>query len=99
MSPSPDAPLVPVDEHLSRVLSRIEPMPVYDQPLLEALGLPVTEDVAAPVSLPLFDNSAMDGYAVRVADVARVPVVLPVVGAVPAGSAEDPPAGPVSSRE
>jgi molybdopterin molybdotransferase len=78
-----------VDEHLSRILDTIEPLRAYDQPLLEALGLPLCEDVMAAVDLPNFDNSSVDGYAVRAADVAEAsedaPVRLPVVGEIAAG--------------
>ncbi|MGB0102054.1 MAG: gephyrin-like molybdotransferase Glp, partial [Nocardioides sp.] len=84
--------LVPVDDHLARILEAIEPLPAFPQPLMEALGLAVAEDVVASVSLPAFDNSAMDGYAVRHADVAtasdETPVHLPVVGEIGAGQAQ-----------
>ena len=53
-----------VDEHVERILGGVEPLPPYNQPLLEALGLPVCEEVAADIDLPSFDNTAMDGYAV-----------------------------------
>ena len=80
-----------VEEHLERVLSGISPLPVFPQPLGEALGLALAEDITAPISLPPFDNSAMDGYAVRQADVASAssesPVHLPVVGEIGAGQA------------
>ncbi len=85
-----DAP-VSVEEHRDRVLSAITPLPAYDQPLMEAFGLAAAEDVRATVALPSFDNSAMDGYAVREADVAEAstdtPVHLPVVGEIGAGQA------------
>ncbi|NUR10072.1 MAG: molybdopterin molybdotransferase MoeA [Nocardioidaceae bacterium] len=78
-----------VDEHVERVVGALEPLPPYDQPLLEALGLPICEDVVAPMDLPSFDNSAMDGYAVYFDDVATAsqdrPVHLPVVGEMAAG--------------
>jgi molybdopterin molybdotransferase len=54
----------------------------------------VADAVSGAVAIPAFDNSAMDGYAVRFADVAGAPVVLRVVGEVAAGSADDPAAGP-----
>jgi molybdopterin molybdotransferase len=57
--------------------------------LTEARGLVLAEDVFAPLSLPVFDNSAMDGYAVRAEDTstatAEDPVVLPVAEDIPAG--------------
>ena len=78
-----------VDEHVERVLEALTPLQPYDQPLLEALGLPVCEDISAPMDLPAFDNSAMDGYAVTFPDVASAsedhPVHLPVVGEMAAG--------------
>jgi molybdopterin molybdotransferase len=84
-------PLVSVEEHRERILSAIHPLPAFDQPLMEAVGLSAAEDVRATVSLPGFDNSAMDGYAVAHADVASAseesPVHLPVVGEIGAGQA------------
>ena len=78
-----------VDEHVERILDALLPLPPYDQPLLEALGLPVCEEIVAPMDLPSFDNSAMDGYAVYFDDVATAsddhPVHLPVVGEMAAG--------------
>ena len=78
-----------VEEHLARVLAGVQPLAPLAQPLLETLGLACAEDVVATMSLPSFDNSAMDGYAVRQADVsgasAEHPIVLPVVGEIGAG--------------
>jgi molybdopterin molybdotransferase len=83
--------LVPVEDHLDRILAAIEPLPAFDQPLMEAFGLAAAEDVRASVALPSFDNSAMDGYAVAHDDVASAseesPVHLPVVGEIGAGQA------------
>lgn len=83
--------LVPVEDHLDRILAAIEPLPAFDQPLMEAFGLAAAEDVRASVALPGFDNSAMDGYAVAHDDVASAseesPVHLPVVGEIGAGQA------------
>jgi molybdopterin molybdotransferase len=80
-----------VEEHLERVLSGVRPLAPVDVPLLDALGLVCAEDVVATMSLPSFDNSAMDGYAVRHADVATAsaeqPVLLPVLGEIGAGQA------------
>ena len=80
---------MPVEDYLERVLRRIEPMQPFEHPLMDAFGLPVAEDVRAPVSLPGFDNSGMDGYAVAFRDVADAseerPVHLPVVGEIAAG--------------
>jgi molybdopterin molybdotransferase len=83
--------LVSVEEHRDRILTTVQPLPAFDQPLMEAFGLAAAEDVHASVALPGFDNSAMDGYAVAHADVATAsegsPVHLPVVGEIGAGQA------------
>jgi molybdopterin molybdotransferase len=76
-----------VDEHLADVLSVVRPLAALEVGLLDAHGCVLAEDVVAPQPLPGFDNSAMDGYAVRAADLVDVPAVLPVVGDVPAGPA------------
>ncbi|WP_248580379.1 gephyrin-like molybdotransferase Glp [Nocardioides sp. InS609-2] len=86
------ADLTPVPEFLERILSTVSPLPDLQQPLMEALGLAVAEDVVAGISLPSFDNSGMDGYAVCLQDVATAsaesPVHLPVVGEIGAGQAK-----------
>jgi molybdopterin molybdotransferase len=80
-----------VAEHQQAVLDALRPLPPYEQPLLDALGLVAAEDVYAAIALPSFDNSAMDGYAVVSGDVATAteerPVHLPVVGEIGAGRA------------
>ncbi len=71
---------------------------VAELPLTEAAGRPLAADLVAPRALPAFDNSAMDGYAVRAQDVAGAsgdaPVVLPVAADVPAGRTDAPPLAP-----
>ncbi len=83
-------PMISVEEHLAAMLAGIEPVAPLDLQLLDAHGCILAEGVQADVDLPPFDNSAMDGYAVRVDDVAAAtqasPVRLPVVGDVAAGS-------------
>lgn len=76
-----------VADHLAQVLGTVGPLRPLDLGLLDAHGCVLAEDVTAPAALPGFDNSAMDGYAVRAADVAAAPTVLPVVGDVAAGPA------------
>ncbi len=87
--PEPEAAPITVDAHLALILDRVRELPAYDQPLLETIGLPVVADIVSPISLPVFDNSAMDGYAVVFRDVATAtpasPVHLPVVGEIAAG--------------
>ena len=67
------------------VLSAMRLLPVVEVPLDEAQGLALASDVIAPHAVPSFANSAMDGYAVRVADVADPPVELHISEDVPAG--------------
>jgi molybdopterin molybdotransferase len=87
-----------VDEHVERIVESLVPLHPYDQPLLEALGLPVCEEISAPMDLPSFDNSAMDGYAVRWAEVAQVPVRLPVADDIPAGRTDVRPLEPGTAQ-
>ena len=87
--------LLSVEQYQAELLRLVEPdSRVAELPLLEAFGRVLAREVASTVCIPVFDNSAMDGYAVRFADVAEVPARLLVVGDVPAGSAADPSAGP-----
>ena len=78
-----------VDEHRRVIAGLISARPPSPVVLSEALGLVLADDVVAPLSLPVFDNSAMDGYAVRAEDVADAgpdnPVTLPVAEDIPAG--------------
>jgi molybdopterin molybdotransferase len=78
-----------VQEHQRVVADLIRARPAAAVPLGQAEGLILAEDVTAPVSLPVFDNSAMDGYAVRADDIASAaadhPVKLPVAEDIPAG--------------
>ena len=83
-----------VEEH-QRVIARlISPRQAGGAPLADALGLVLADDVIAGLSLPVFDNSAMDGYAVRVEDVAGAsasePVKLVVAEDIPAGRIDSP---------
>jgi molybdopterin molybdotransferase len=81
--------MVPVDKHVADVAALIRPLEPTELPLAEAEGCVLAADLEAQYPLPSFDNSAMDGYAVRAADVAaasdRAPVTLPVTGEVAAG--------------
>ena len=78
-----------VEEHQRVVSGLIAARPATTAGLADALGLVLAADVVAPMSLPVFDNSAMDGYAVRTEDVAGAssdnPVTLPVAEDIPAG--------------
>ena len=83
-----------VEEHRRVVAGLINPRPPVSLPLADALGLVLAADVVAPLPLPGFDNSAMDGYAVLATDVADAgqdsPVRLPVAEDIPAGRTDIP---------
>jgi molybdopterin molybdotransferase len=87
-----------VTEHLENILAQLKPLDPIELQLLDAQGCVLVEDVTVPVSLPPFENSSMDGYAVRVADTDAAtlqhPAVLEVIGDVAAGSGELPTVGP-----
>ena len=82
-------PLTSVEEHLAEILATITPLTPTELGLNDIGGLVLAEDVSAVSALPSFDNSGMDGYAVRVEDVAaateETPVTLPVTAEVAAG--------------
>lgn len=83
-------------EALAAVLERCAPLGAEEMEAGAALGRALAEDVTSPVDHPPWDNSAMDGFAVRAGDVEGAsverPVVLPVVAEVPAGAF---PSGPL----
>src|SRR5215470_15504770 len=89
---------MPVAEALSRVLADAEPLAAEPTPLTEAHGRVLAADVAALRTQPPADVSAMDGYAVRSADVARVPVKLKLAGEVAAGHPFQGTVGTASSK-
>jgi len=68
---------------LSSILATVRPLDTEELPLFEAGGRIIAETVTAQISLPRFDNSTMDGYAVRAAD-AVAGAGLRVVGEQPA---------------
>ena len=81
--------MISVEEHLEAVLRQIEPVGTERLPVARAHGLVTTEDVRSRADLPRFDNSSMDGYAVRREDLEgagpETPVLLTVSGDVAAG--------------
>ncbi|MFI5499246.1 gephyrin-like molybdotransferase Glp [Nocardia asteroides] len=77
-----------VDEYrdtVAALLAHLADRPAEQVAVPDALGRVLAADVVSPIDLPVFRNSAMDGYAVRAADVAVTPVTLPVAGIVAAG--------------
>ena len=81
--------MISADEALRIVLENTSRLGVERVPILRALGRVLAEEIRSPRDIPGFDNSAMDGYAVRSADVASAsessPVRLEVIETVPAG--------------
>ncbi|NOH61418.1 molybdopterin molybdotransferase MoeA [Vibrio sp. RE88] len=76
-----DAPgLMPIEDAMEQMLSPIKPIQTTLQlPLAEAIGYVLAEDILSPIFVPPFDNSAMDGYAIRIADLTNNNV-LPLAG-------------------
>ncbi|MDI3330616.1 MAG: molybdopterin molybdotransferase MoeA [Micrococcus sp.] len=89
---------VPVARHQERVLRVVPVLPEEPVPLQAAAGRTLARDAVAALDLPPWDNSAMDGYAVRSPDAASAsthsPVRLDVVAELPAGTDLDPPLAP-----
>lgn len=79
-----------VDQHLADLLALAHPLAPIELPLLDAQGSVLAEDVVAPQDLPPWDNSSMDGYAVRTTDFTEDPTSLRVEGEVAAGTAAIP---------
>ncbi|SFO37910.1 gephyrin-like molybdotransferase Glp [Amycolatopsis rubida] len=90
--------MISVDVYRETVTELLGHAPVRTVPVAEAAGLVLARDVRAGVALPPFDNSAMDGYAVRAADVAEVPVTLPVADDIPAGRVDVEPLEPGTAQ-
>ena len=90
------ADMLSVEEAFERIMSYFSPLDPEDVPILQALGQTLAEDVTAPLQIPPLDNSAMDGYALKHADIegtdADSPRELKVIGMVAAG---DVPISPV----
>lgn len=76
-----DAPgLMPIEEAMEKMLSPITPIQTTLQlPIADAIGYVIAEEIQSPIFVPPFDNSAMDGYAIRIADLANQQV-MPVAG-------------------
>jgi len=83
-----------VEEHARVIAGLLEPTGPGSLELADAVGLVLAQDLVAPIDLPPFANSAMDGYAVRAVDVAELPVTLPVSQDIPAGRTDTQPLAP-----
>ena len=81
----PTAGLMALDAALEQMLSRLSPLTETETlPLAQSFGRVLARDVTSPLDVPGFDNAAMDGYAVRLADLSS-PAALPVAGKAFAG--------------
>src|ERR1700742_3602586 len=78
--------MISVEEALARFLEPLDALPPEQVSVADAVGRVLAEDVAARRTQPPFAVSAMDGYAVRADDVARVPTTLRIVAEIPAGA-------------
>ncbi|WP_159736938.1 molybdopterin molybdotransferase MoeA [Vibrio atypicus] len=85
-----DAPgLMPIEDAMEQMLSPIKPIQTTLQlPLADAIGYVLAEDILSPIFVPPFDNSAMDGYAVRLTDL-NANNVMPLAGKSFAGQPFD----------
>ncbi len=90
--------MIAVEDALQIVLENVSPLGIERVPILDALGRVIAEEVKSPRDVPSFDNSAMDGYAVRAADTAGAsearPVELAVIETVAAGTMPSRTVGP-----
>ena len=86
--------MIPLAEAQQVVIDRCAPLPTVELPLVDALGHVTAAAVTAAEAVPAFDNTAMDGYAVRAGDTAAPPATLDVVGTLAAGRAPDVGVGP-----
>ncbi len=77
--------MISVDEAVARVTAALSPVAGEPAPIARAHGRALAQDAIARLDQPPFPVSAMDGYAVRAADVANAPAVLNVIGSAPAG--------------
>lgn len=77
--------MIPIEEAQRVILDNVGPRAVVRVRLADAAGLVLAEDVRSDVDIPPFDKSAMDGFAVRAADLAELPAELEVIETVAAG--------------
>src|SRR5450432_3020971 len=88
IDPTPRPAMIALDEAVERILARVQPpTPEAAEELstFDALGRVLAADVRSLIEVPPADNSAMDGYALRVADVPAAGTVLPISQRIPAG--------------
>jgi molybdopterin molybdotransferase len=85
--------MISVEEALEKILSYIKVLDGVETPILECLGQVLDQDIYSSIDIPPSDNSAMDGYAVKAADIAVAsassPVYLDIIGESKAGTSSD----------
>ena len=90
--------MISVEEALAYILKHFHPLEAEPVSMLDALGLVLAEDIVAEINVPPFNNSAMDGYAVRAKDIAGAssdhPTALRMIGDVAAGHTSQLQVGP-----
>ncbi len=83
---APRAPLMPLDDARQRLLAQVQRLPGTEEvATFDADGRVLATDLVSALQVPAFDNSSMDGYAVRCADLASPDAVLRVTQRIPAG--------------
>ncbi len=91
--PGDESPMISIDTALDMVLAAAKPVAGERVDLLSALGRTLCAPLDAAEDVPSFDNSAMDGYAVRGGDIAAAPIALEVIAEIPAGRSITVPVG------
>lgn len=81
--------MIPLSQAQAYVLNSVKALPTKAVSIDQALGMVLAEPVSAVEAIPQFDNTAMDGFAVRAADTSEAPVTLEVVGTIAAGDPGD----------
>ncbi|HJE51921.1 MAG TPA: molybdopterin molybdotransferase MoeA [Tessaracoccus flavescens] len=84
--------MLTIEQHLERVLALVGQLPAEQTPIGDGVGRVLADGLAARLAVPPFDNSSMDGFAVRSADV-RQGARLRIVGDIPAGALSVPTVG------
>ena len=77
--------MLSIEQALEKVLAEVVPAGIEEVPLAQSHGRVLADDLVAPIAVPGFDNSAMDGYAVRSSDTETGDCHLAIIEVIPAG--------------
>jgi len=81
--------MITIEEATEKLMARVRPLKVEEIPVQKSFGRVLREDIRSPLSIPPFNKSAMDGYAVKAADIEgaspKNPIALKVLEDIPAG--------------